>query len=104
MENFAVIDLGSNSCRMTITQIQEDGSYAVTHRLKEMVRLSENENATDTPTLQAEAIDRTIAALKSFAAVYKDLPNLTIKPWRPPQRERPATKRNFSNALKMMLA
>ena len=40
MENFAVIDLGSNSCRMTITQIQEDGSYAVTHRLKEMVRLS----------------------------------------------------------------
>ncbi|MCE2138819.1 exopolyphosphatase, partial [Streptococcus thermophilus] len=48
-------------------------------RLKEMVRLSENENATDTPTLQAEAIDRTIAALKSFAAVYKDLPNLTIK-------------------------
>lgn len=79
MENFAVIDLGSNSCRMTITQIQEDGSYTVTHRLKEMVRLSENENATDTPTLQAEAIDRTIAALKSFAAVYKDLPNLTIK-------------------------
>ena len=71
MENFAVIDLGSNSCRMTITQIQEDGSYAVTHRLKEMVRLSENENATDTPTLQAEAIDRTIAALKSFAAVYQ---------------------------------
>lgn len=55
MENFAVIDWGSNSCRMTNTQIQEDGSYAVTHRLKEMVRLSENENATDTPTLQAEA-------------------------------------------------
>ena len=61
---------------MTITQIQEDGSCSH-HRLKEMVRLSENE----TPRIRrpfAEAIDRTIAALKSFAAVYKDLPNLTI--------------------------
>lgn len=79
MENFAVIDLGSNSCRMTITQVQEDGSYQVTHRLKEMVRLSENEDETATPTLHPEAIDRTIAALQSFKAVYEKLPNLTLK-------------------------
>jgi len=79
MENFAVIDLGSNSCRMTITQIQADGSYTVTHRLKEMVRLSENENETAIPTLQPAAIDRTIAALQSFKTVYEKLPNLTIK-------------------------
>ncbi|AVK64599.1 exopolyphosphatase [Lactobacillus sp. CBA3606] len=79
MENFAVIDLGSNSCRMTITQIQADGSYAVTHRLKEMVRLSENEDVTAVPTLQPAAIDRTIAALKTFKTVYDELPNLTLK-------------------------
>jgi len=79
MENLAVIDLGSNSCRMTITQIQPDGSYKVTHRLKEMVRLSENEDATDTPTLQPAAIERTLIALRSFKAVYDELPNLTIK-------------------------
>ncbi|WP_318766983.1 exopolyphosphatase [Lactiplantibacillus carotarum] len=78
MENFAVIDLGSNSCRMTITQIQPDGSYAVTHRLKEMVRLSENENVSGTPTLQPEAIERTLTALRSFKAVYDTLPNLNL--------------------------
>lgn len=78
MENFAVIDLGSNSCRMTITQIQDDGSYAVTHRLKEMVRLSENEDKTTPPTLQPAAIDRTLAALAGFKQVYEQLPNLTI--------------------------
>ncbi|CAM3240607.1 exopolyphosphatase [Lactiplantibacillus plajomi] len=78
MENFAVIDLGSNSCRMTITQIQDDGSYAVTHRLKEMVRLSENEDETTPPTLQPAAIDRTLAALAGFKQVYEQLPNLTI--------------------------
>ena len=78
MENFAVIDLGSNSCRMTITQIQPDGSYAVTHRLKEMVRLSENESVGEVPTLQPAAIERTLTALKSFKSVYDELPNLTL--------------------------
>ncbi|WP_338211028.1 exopolyphosphatase [Lactiplantibacillus paraxiangfangensis] len=78
MENFAVIDLGSNSCRMTITQIQPDGSYTVTHRLKEMVRLSENENIGEVPTLQPAAIERTLTALRSFKSVYDELPNLTL--------------------------
>ncbi len=35
MINFAVIDLGSNSVRMTITQIKKDASIEVTHQLKE---------------------------------------------------------------------
>ncbi|MFB9768877.1 exopolyphosphatase [Lactiplantibacillus modestisalitolerans] len=78
MENFAVIDLGSNSCRMTVTQIEADGSYTVTHRLKEMVRLSEKEDEGATPTLHPEAIERTVAALKGFKAVYDQLPNLTL--------------------------
>lgn len=42
MVNFAVIDLGSNSIRLKISQINPDGSFTVTHQLKEMVRLSEN--------------------------------------------------------------
>ncbi|BDZ30191.1 exopolyphosphatase [Lactiplantibacillus sp. WILCCON 0030] len=79
MENFAVIDLGSNSCRMTVTQIQPDGSYTVTHRLKEMVRLSENEDDAEAPTLKAAAIDRTVAALQSFKDVYDKLPNLKLR-------------------------
>ena len=42
MENFAVIDLGSNSARMTITQIDDDGTYSTVKQMKEYVRLSEN--------------------------------------------------------------
>ncbi|VDG17857.1 exopolyphosphatase [Lactiplantibacillus mudanjiangensis] len=79
MENLVVIDLGSNSCRMTVTQIQKDGSYQVTHQLKEMVRLSEDEMLTDEPTLQPAAIERTITALQAFKAVYSHLPNVTLK-------------------------
>lgn len=79
MENLAVIDLGSNSCRMTVTQIDEDGNYAVTHRLKEMVRLSENEDLTETPTLQPDAIERTITALQGFKEIYSKLPNLNLR-------------------------
>ncbi|WP_047999065.1 exopolyphosphatase [Lactiplantibacillus herbarum] len=103
MENLAVIDLGSNSCRMTITQIQPDGSYQVTHRLKEMVRLSENEDATDTPTLQPEAIDRTLTALKSFKAVYDELPNLTIKAVATAATRRASNQKKFLKQVKSEL-
>lgn len=103
MENFAVIDLGSNSCRMTITQIQPDGSYAVTHRLKEMVRLSENENATATPTLQPAAIERTMAALKSFKVVYDTLPNLTLTAVATAATRRASNQKKFLKRVKTEL-
>lgn len=77
MINFAVIDLGSNSVRMTITQITNDGNTKVTHQLKEMVRLSENMG--DQKVLQEGPINRTLGALEDFEKVYKDLPNLHIE-------------------------
>ncbi|MTV82475.1 Ppx/GppA family phosphatase [Secundilactobacillus folii] len=77
MENFAVIDLGSNSARMTITQIDDDGAYSTVKQMKEYVRLSENMG--DKKVLQPDAIDRTMRALKSFKDVYSNMSNLRLK-------------------------
>ncbi|GKT03624.1 Ppx/GppA phosphatase family protein [Furfurilactobacillus entadae] len=77
MENFAVIDLGSNSCRMTITEIADDGQFTRGQMTKQFVRLSEG--MAQTGALQQAPMDRTIAALKDFYAVYSQLPNLTLK-------------------------
>ncbi|MFT8393327.1 MAG: Ppx/GppA family phosphatase [Liquorilactobacillus ghanensis] len=76
MLNFAIIDLGSNSIRMKISQINPDGSYTVTHQLKEMVRLSENMGTEK--ILQPEPIKRTLKALNEFKKIYSQLPNLQL--------------------------
>jgi len=77
MQHFAVIDLGSNSARLTVWRIDEDGSYHVISRLKEMVRLSEGMGPEK--MLQEPAMARTIAALQGFKQDYVELDNLTIK-------------------------
>ncbi|KRK99487.1 exopolyphosphatase [Secundilactobacillus odoratitofui DSM 19909 = JCM 15043] len=77
MENFAVIDLGSNSARMTITQIDNDGTYSTVTQMKEYVRLSENMGPEK--VLQPEAIERTLKALQSFKDVYSKLENVHLK-------------------------
>ncbi|KRL39107.1 Ppx/GppA family phosphatase [Liquorilactobacillus uvarum] len=77
MENFVVIDLGSNSIRMTISQINDKGAINVTHQLKEMVRLSENMGSKK--ILQKEPIERTLKALTSFKDIYSKLKNVKIE-------------------------
>ncbi len=77
MENFAVIDLGSNSVRMTVNQINDDGSHETISQMKEYVRLSENMG--DKKILQPEAIERTMGALKEFKDNYSQLDHLKIK-------------------------
>ncbi|AFT81131.1 Ppx/GppA family phosphatase [Leuconostoc carnosum] len=64
MTILAVIDLGSNSVRMTISQFHQDGHYEVLERYQEMVRLSKDMG--DDKILQPEAIERTLNALKEF--------------------------------------
>ena len=73
MENYVVIDLGSNSVRLRITNIADDGTLTVTHQLKEYVRLSENMG--QEKTLKQEPIKRTLQALKSFKDIYSKLEN-----------------------------
>ncbi|GEP23694.1 exopolyphosphatase [Lentilactobacillus diolivorans] len=77
MENFAVIDLGSNSVRMTISKVGGDGTYQTMTQMKEYVRLSENMGVEK--ILQPDAIERTIKALREFKEVYSKLDNLKIK-------------------------
>lgn len=77
MENLAIVDLGSNSVRMAITQIKDDGSYQEVKRVKEDSRISEG--MVKEKILQEVAMARTIAALKKFKKLYVGLPNLKIK-------------------------
>lgn len=64
VENLAIVDLGSNSARMAITEIAPDGRFREIRRVKENTRLSEGMGREK--MLQESAIERTIAALKRF--------------------------------------
>lgn len=63
----AIMDLGSNSTRMIVSQVEADGSYEVLRREQSMVRLSEGMGADK--VLQKEAIERTIDVMKGFKKV-----------------------------------
>ncbi|WP_143462859.1 exopolyphosphatase [Levilactobacillus enshiensis] len=77
MENLVVIDLGSNSVRMTISEIDDAGNYKTVNQVKRYVRLSENMG--DEQLLQPTAIDRTLAALADFKTIYDQLEHKQIK-------------------------
>ncbi|MCQ2569524.1 MAG: exopolyphosphatase, partial [Limosilactobacillus sp.] len=57
MENLAIVDLGSNSTRMAITRIEDDGSFREVKRVKENTRLSEGMGPEK--KLRKTAMDRT---------------------------------------------
>lgn len=67
MSNLAIIDLGSNSCRLRITKIYTNGKTELVRYEKEYVRLSENMGAKK--VLQEEPIERTIATLLRFKKI-----------------------------------
>lgn len=68
MEKLALIDLGSNSARMSVARWSENG-YKELFRRREMVRLSQG--MSETGLLQEEAQRRTISALLQFAKEAK---------------------------------
>lgn len=77
MTNLVVIDLGSNSVRMQISQIDEYGGYSVQGYYREYVRLSENMGKEK--TLKDEPMKRTIDALKKFKEKYTQYDHVVIK-------------------------
>ena len=77
MKNLVIIDLGSNSVRMKICQIDEYGSFEIVSYHKEYVRLSENMGPEK--TLKTEPIERTIQALKDFKQEYDQFDNIEIR-------------------------
>lgn len=64
MERVGVIDLGSNSVRLNIVQVYDNGAYNLLDQAKVMVRLSENLQGDR--QLKEEPMARTIHAVKLF--------------------------------------
>lgn len=77
MTNLVVIDLGSNSVRMQISQIDDYNGYTVIGYFREYVRLSENMGKEK--ILKEEPMKRTIQALKDFKARYTQYDHVVIK-------------------------
>ncbi|EFG55253.1 exopolyphosphatase [Lactobacillus amylolyticus] len=77
MINLVVIDLGSNSVRMQISEIDDYGSYTVKGYYREYVRLSENMGKEK--TLKPDPMKRTVKALNSFKEKYENLDHLVVK-------------------------
>lgn len=65
--NLAVIDLGSNSVRLKISELTKDGQAVTKHYEKRYVRLSSQMGPEK--ILKAEPMDRTVAALRDFRQV-----------------------------------
>ena len=76
MENLVILDIGSNSVRMAINQIQNDGSYREIKRVKSDSRLSEGMGAKK--TLKEEAMKRTIASLADFKDIYSQYSHVNV--------------------------
>ena len=79
MKNLVMLDLGSNSTRMSINQVDDQGNFKEIKRLKQMTRMAEGMGKEGPKVLDEEAIARTLDALKNFQAEYRDLPNLTLR-------------------------
>lgn len=77
MAHFGVIDLGSNSARLSAWSLDADNNPTQVLKLREMVRLSEG--MAETGALQPAAMDRTIAALVGFKAAVDKLDDLTLR-------------------------
>lgn len=70
MHYLVIVDLGSNSARMVVEKINNDGTYTELMRRKQDTRISQGMGSEH--VLQQEPMDRTIEALKSFQAVYAE--------------------------------
>lgn len=64
-ERVAILDLGSNSARLIIMQIYQNGSYNLIYHQKESLRLGEGMG--DEQLLQPDAMARSYSALKNLA-------------------------------------
>ncbi|MHA8138012.1 Ppx/GppA phosphatase family protein [Lactobacillaceae bacterium Scapto_B20] len=98
MEHFAVIDLGSNSARLAVTKIEDDGSFKNIIERKEAVRLSENMGPEK--MLKQPAIERTISALESFKDAFEGLENLKLRAVATAATRQAANQQEFLDSVK----
>ena len=69
MQRIAIIDVGSNSARLVITQIYKSGAYNMVYNQKEALRLSQKVDING--MLTEEAFTGTLECMHSFAAMCK---------------------------------
>ena len=79
MQNLVILDFGSNSTRLSINEVSDEGKYREVFRAKEMTRMAEGMGNSEKKVLQADAIERTLDAVRKFQKHYENLPNLKIK-------------------------
>jgi exopolyphosphatase/guanosine-5'-triphosphate,3'-diphosphate pyrophosphatase len=63
----AAIDVGTNTIRLTVAEIESDGTYRILDEEREMVRLGEHLDRTG--RLSDEAIERALAAIGKMKAI-----------------------------------
>lgn len=73
----AVIDLGSNSLRMSINSLLEDGSFKLLKKVRETVRLSENMSKNG--CLNEASIKRVIFTLKEFCKIIEEYNGTVVR-------------------------
>ncbi len=73
---FAIIDLGSNSVRMSINKLEKDGRWEVLKKVRSTVRLSEGMSGDN--FLKEEAMSRVIDALEDFCNMAREYKCLSI--------------------------
>lgn len=76
MSYLAIVDLGSNSARMVVEELHDDGTYTEIVREKQDTRIAQNMGPE--LTLKEEPIARTIETLKYFQTKYVDF-NPTLR-------------------------
>lgn len=74
----AIIDLGSNSVRLVVVQIGEEGSYHQVEDIKESVRLAES--LADGSALSPRAMRHAVDIIRLFTALCRELNVETIIP------------------------
>lgn len=80
MENLVIIDLGSNSLRLSISEVYPDGTIKEVQRRKIQSRLAEGMGQdSEEKILRPAAIKRTLAALSEFKAEYEQYENIQLK-------------------------
>jgi exopolyphosphatase / guanosine-5'-triphosphate,3'-diphosphate pyrophosphatase len=63
----AAIDVGSNTIRLTVAEVEKDGTYRILDEEREMVRLGHDMDRTG--RLGEEAVDRALAAIGKMKAI-----------------------------------
>ncbi len=96
--NFAVIDLGSNSVRMSINSLEKDGSWSVLKKLRATVRLSEG--MTTDNFLKENAVGRVIDAIVEFTKTAKEYKCVSIAAIATAALRRAANKELFLSRVK----